>query len=732
MDSEKEKREIENILSLKKYFELNGCTPEEFTKDMNEEVNSLRIWFMARVNSIRIGSLSDEVVRLYREYDVDFGIKPLLWQEWLWMLKDYLSENPASYVSEGLVIGKYKIGKWVHRQRRNHNSITISQYRELEKCGVFKEEKIERPMKLAKVVEYNPQRKAKPAPKNSAGPKHAIEYGGVRYESIKAFAEAYDLPYQQTVNSLRYGYSMEEIVNRSHIDPRHKQFKYNGKSYKSLIQFTEEFSLPYASVYKCVQEGMNIEEIAEKFGVNTFANNTKEVENMERTFADCRFKLKLPVVNVSKQGLDVLIAIEAKNNLNNKLGNIFVLGGYVIDSFETKYEIKAKDIAKNTFDLEQKSMIFELPFHFERIYFNRHNGIGINFVLSLLDVEEKKNILVYYQIKTDVNKSLIGVEIKDYEEELPEQFKKVKAIPQPQNQSLEDDFVDDDDDDILDGDFFEELISGKKRKPVVIENVPEKDNKELTVEFEPDTTSWMSSSYNNAPCVAFPFKVRNTTNETILIKDVKYGFITSKGKQATTNMYLTSIGAMSTEYVIPQNNFFAGGPSIKLADIDNEKENLVFYIRFKDVTNKKYISIRYKFNGVLWEKEDIVVLPGYEVYYEPELKVYLESKIKFESEARGIIGIKIDKLSFDVQGSDLHSRINLLGEITKETETRMITESFMLKVVLYDSDGKLMRQFQDRISTKRFSTFDVFNISLSGEDNSYWYRVGEVKVYMTL
>lgn len=102
--------------------------------------------------------------------------------------------------------------------------------------------------------------------------KKTIRYGGKVFGSIKEFTTEYNLPYQQTVNKLNSGYTVEQIVkgeSKTNSDQGEPfvAVEYKGKQYPSLLKFCQENNLKYSRIYTLQRKGMSIDEILEQEGI---------------------------------------------------------------------------------------------------------------------------------------------------------------------------------------------------------------------------------------------------------------------------------------------------------------------------------------------------------------------------------------------------------------------------------------------------------------------------------
>lgn len=112
-------------------------------------------------------------------------------------------------------------------------------------------------------------------------------YQGEIFSSIREFTTKYNLPYQQTVNRLNQGYTLDQIVmgekkSDTHPNSWHIAVTYKGHEYRSLRQFCREHGLKYTKIYNLRKQGLTIEQIIEQEGIIiTFPENDipKAVKN---------------------------------------------------------------------------------------------------------------------------------------------------------------------------------------------------------------------------------------------------------------------------------------------------------------------------------------------------------------------------------------------------------------------------------------------------------------------
>ena len=81
-----------SIEVIKKTCEQYNISPEKISKDSRLEYE-YKLWAGTQMRYIPTGVLSDEEVDVYREFDFDFGIRPLKWEEWFQIVKEYCNEH---------------------------------------------------------------------------------------------------------------------------------------------------------------------------------------------------------------------------------------------------------------------------------------------------------------------------------------------------------------------------------------------------------------------------------------------------------------------------------------------------------------------------------------------------------------------------------------------------------------------------------------------------------------
>ncbi len=143
MNVETKEEIVEKINRIHAYWKKSGENANTFSKDLNPDVADLRTWFIARKNSLKIGSLSDETIKIFSECKMDFGVKLLFWNDWAALADEYLKETGKDSIPETAVVeGELKLGRWAKRQIRNLPQLTVSQECKLVEIGLLSKEKV--------------------------------------------------------------------------------------------------------------------------------------------------------------------------------------------------------------------------------------------------------------------------------------------------------------------------------------------------------------------------------------------------------------------------------------------------------------------------------------------------------------------------------------------------------------------------------------------------------------
>ncbi len=210
-----------NIIMIKKIMREYNSTADRAIKDFNTDY-SLNLWAGNQRRFIVIGVLSDEEVEVYREQNFDFGIRPLKWDEWFILIKEYceihgVNEVPAHTLSEE----GYALDVWFNRQLRNRRKLTPDQFERIESI--------------------------KPSERKA----YIIKFNGKIFHSAKEFSSFINIPYNIVCNCASIGMSGEEIIAFCKTILLGEKIVFRGREFENLRDFSDYYSVP---IYKWLTE----------------------------------------------------------------------------------------------------------------------------------------------------------------------------------------------------------------------------------------------------------------------------------------------------------------------------------------------------------------------------------------------------------------------------------------------------------------------------------------------
>ena len=188
-----QEEELQIINQITEYMERHSIHDTSLiTKQMAMDP-SLRSWFTSRRHSLQIGSLEDDDILFYRSQCFDFGVKPLLWDEWLDMLKTSLKSLNSNTIGESFCVGTvYQLGKWTRRQIKNFKVLTPERKTLLVESGLY--------------LDYL---------YGSKSPyRMMIYHGKEKYTNVVEFLKAVNAPLLPFFNDLATSTDQEEILHK--------------------------------------------------------------------------------------------------------------------------------------------------------------------------------------------------------------------------------------------------------------------------------------------------------------------------------------------------------------------------------------------------------------------------------------------------------------------------------------------------------------------------------------
>ena len=278
-----------SIEVIKKTCEQYNISPEKISKDSRLEYE-YKLWAGTQMRYIPTGVLSDEEVDVYREFDFDFGIRPLKWEEWFQIVKEYCNEHNVDTIPSGIKTEEgYELGKWLNRQIINRKTLSPEHF---EKIKLIKRDLSRESKEKGIKIQYNGRifKSAKEFSKEMgiplnivySGIHHSmnareiidyykrlrkqlyqgryISYEGMEFYNTREFAEYYNINYDCANRYFHEGYDPKTVIQYcKYGKPRKRRetttatnaqleghhISYNGKDYISIKQFAEECKIDY-------------------------------------------------------------------------------------------------------------------------------------------------------------------------------------------------------------------------------------------------------------------------------------------------------------------------------------------------------------------------------------------------------------------------------------------------------------------------------------------------------
>ena len=276
-----------SIEVIKKTCEQYNISPEKISKDSRLEYE-YKLWAGTQMRYIPTGVLSDEEVDVYREFDFDFGIRPLKWEEWFQIVKEYCNEHNVDTIPSGIKTEEgYELGKWLNRQIVNKKTLSPERF---EKIKLIKRDLSREPKEKGIKIQYNGRifKSATEFSKEMGIPLNIvysgvhqgmngrqiieyykrlrkqiyqgryISYEGMEFFNTREFAEYYHIDYDYALRYFHEGYDPEIVIQyckygkpqkrretptEAPLEGRH--VLYDGKDYISIKQFAEDLRIDY-------------------------------------------------------------------------------------------------------------------------------------------------------------------------------------------------------------------------------------------------------------------------------------------------------------------------------------------------------------------------------------------------------------------------------------------------------------------------------------------------------
>lgn len=219
-----------NLKVIVEFVKDNDILPEKVSKAQGLD-SAIKIWAGTQMRYILSGVLSDEEVDVYLDYDFDFGVKPLKWNEWFHMVEDYCKANHTEGIPKGVKTKEgYALDIWFNRQIKNIKKLPP------ERVEMIRSIKPEKP------------RKTKNTTTALLMKDYLIEYRGKKYGLCLEFSKETNIPLYIVYDAVKRGISDGEIIV-SEYEEKYLKAKeehpitYEGKTFKNVKEFSDYYSI---------------------------------------------------------------------------------------------------------------------------------------------------------------------------------------------------------------------------------------------------------------------------------------------------------------------------------------------------------------------------------------------------------------------------------------------------------------------------------------------------------
>ena len=235
-----------NIQIIKKHIEEFNVLPEKVSKDprLNFEI---KLWAGTQMRYIQTGAISDDEVDVYREFEFDFGIKPLKWSEWFLIVKSYCDEHDTNTIPSGTVTEDgYALGKWLNRQITNKKVLSPEHFEKIKE--------IKRDLEIKSRAKFS------------------IQYNGHIYTSATEFSKEVGIRPDVVFEGARQGMNGKEIIEYSYRRKEEKyqgrRINYEGNHFRNTGEFADYYDISCEDARRFFYEGYDPETVIEysKYG----------------------------------------------------------------------------------------------------------------------------------------------------------------------------------------------------------------------------------------------------------------------------------------------------------------------------------------------------------------------------------------------------------------------------------------------------------------------------------
>ena len=231
--------------------------------------------------------------------------------------------------------------------------------------------------------------------------------------------------------------------------------------------------------------------------------------------------------------------------------------------------------------------------------------------------------------------------------------------------------------------------------------------------------------------IAFPFILKNSTQKSAVVEQIRVDFRNKKGKlfKYSHSYYLTRTGQVAETLVLKSEEEVLLGPIAKYSDFDNLIEGLRCEVSYIDVSNWEEVHCIYETAyGYMWRHVETVVVPFYCIYRHTDLSEHLYDAVELYGKIDEEKTFDVGNVSITESSSigDEKKSFVLRGELHWEPFVGFAT--CKLKVIFYDFEEQIVNVITKEIEIAGGDGFDVFEIHLSEEDESFWQGIKIIRI----
>ena len=217
-----------NLKVIIEFLKDNDIRPEKVSKASGLD-GSIKLWAGTQMRYILSGVLSDEEVDVYLDYNFNFGVKPLKWNEWFHMVETYCKDNCTETIPKGTRSKEgYALDIWFNRQIKNIKKLPP------EKVEMIRSIKPEKPNNS----------------KDAAFPlkDYLIKYRGKKYHLCLDFSKETNIPLYIVYDAVKRGVSDGDVIVSEYEEKylrtkEEKPITYEGKTFANVKEFSDHYRI---------------------------------------------------------------------------------------------------------------------------------------------------------------------------------------------------------------------------------------------------------------------------------------------------------------------------------------------------------------------------------------------------------------------------------------------------------------------------------------------------------